>query len=76
MEELEKNLNLSEDGASIQQLLGLLSLIVTQLISTFTWRALFGLQVPIGLFVLYCLQTDDKLEETSKPFKMDRIDQS
>ena len=48
-------------------------LIVTQLISTFTWRALFGLQVPIGLFVLYCLQTDDKSEETSKPFKMDRI---
>ncbi|GIR35097.1 MAG: hypothetical protein CM15mP49_04820 [Actinomycetota bacterium] len=36
-------------------------------------RALFGLQVPIGLFVLYCLQTDNKLEETSKPFKMDRI---
>ena len=48
-------------------------LLVTQLISTFSWRALFGLQVPIGLFVLYCLQTDNKLEETSKPFKMDRI---
>ena len=30
-------------------------LIVTQLISTFTWRSLFALQIPIGLFVLYCL---------------------
>lgn len=48
-------------------------LIVTQLISTFSWRSLFGLQVPIGLFVLYCLQTDHESEEISKPFKIDRI---
>ena len=48
-------------------------LIVTQLISTFSWRALFGLQVPIGLFVLYCLQTDDESEEISKPSKIDRL---
>jgi len=34
-------------------------LIVTQLISTFTWRSLFALQVPIGLFVLYCLSGVD-----------------
>ena len=30
-------------------------LIVTSLKSTFTWRALFALQIPIGIFVLYCL---------------------
>ncbi len=30
-------------------------ILVTQLINTFTWRALFALQIPIGIFVLYCL---------------------
>ncbi len=48
-------------------------LIVTQLISTFSWRSLFALQVPIGLFVLYCLQTNNESEEVSKPFRVDRI---
>ena len=48
-------------------------LIVTQLISTFTWRSLFALQVPIGLFVLYCLQTNDGSEEIRKPIKIDRV---
>ena len=48
-------------------------LLVTQLISIFSWRALFGLQVPIGLFVLYCLATDHESEEISKPFKIDKV---
>ena len=48
-------------------------LLVTQLISIFSWRALFGLQVPIGLFVLYCLATDHEAEEISKPFKIDKV---
>ncbi len=48
-------------------------LIVTQLISTFSWRALFGLQVPIGLLVLYCLSTNYEPDQVSKPFKIDKI---
>ena len=47
---------------------------MTQLISTFSWRSLFGLQVPIGAIrTLLCLQTDQESEEISKPFKIDKI---
>lgn len=48
-------------------------LIVTQLISVFSWRSLFALQVPLGLLVLYCLSTNDPPNENNGSFQVDRL---
>ena len=48
-------------------------LIVTQLITIFSWRSLFALQVPIGVLVLYCLSTSEPPEEKSEPIQLDKI---